>query len=99
MKICRFNGGRLGVVRDGLVHDVTSVLDLLPAQRYPFPQKDLLVEALPQLRGPITRAMSGAQTHALDTVCFDTPVANPGKIIGAPINYQDILRSPRRTRT
>ncbi len=49
MKICRFNGGRLGVVQDGLVHDVSSVLDRLPAQRYPLPQKDLLIEALPRI--------------------------------------------------
>lgn len=91
MKICRFNGGRLGVVRDGLVHDVTSVLERLPAQRYPLPQKDLLIEALSSLREPMLRAMQGAQCHALETVSFDSPVANPGKIIGAPINYQDHL--------
>jgi 2-keto-4-pentenoate hydratase/2-oxohepta-3-ene-1,7-dioic acid hydratase in catechol pathway len=89
MKICRFNGGRLGVVHEGLVHDVTSVLDLLPAQRYPLPQKDLLIESLAQLREPMLRAMPGAQRHAVDTVSFDAPVANPGKIIGAPINYQE----------
>lgn len=89
MKICRFNGGRLGVVQEDLVHDVTSVLDLLPAQRYPLPQKDLLIEGLAGLREPITRAMRVAQCHALDTVRLDSPVANPGKIIGAPINYQD----------
>ena len=91
MKICRFNGGRLGVVEGGLVHDVSSVLDRLPAQRYPLPQKDLLVEALPQLREPMRQAMRGAQTHAVGAVAFDSPVANPGKIIGAPINYQDHL--------
>ncbi|MEO7938271.1 MAG: fumarylacetoacetate hydrolase family protein, partial [Burkholderiaceae bacterium] len=89
MKVCRFNGGRLGVVQDNWVMDVTSVLDLLPAQRYPLPQKDLLIEALPGLRGPIMRAMEGARRHAIDAVRFDSPVANPGKIIGAPINYQD----------
>lgn len=89
MKICRFNGGRLGVVDNSLVYDVTSVLDLLPAQRYPLPQKDLLIEALPRLRPQLLKAMAGAQRHAADTVRFDTPVANPGKIIGAPINYQD----------
>jgi len=89
MKLCRFNGGRLGVVQSGLVHDVTRVLDRLPAQRYPLPQKDLLIEALPGLREPIAQAMRGAQTHALETVSFDSPVANPGKVIGAPINYQE----------
>lgn len=88
MKICRFNGDRLGVVRDGEVFDVSSVLELLPAQRYPLPQKDLLIEALPRLRGPLLQAMHGARRHALAEVRFASPVANPGKIIGAPINYQ-----------
>lgn len=91
MKICRFNGGRLGVVLHDEVLDVSAVLDLLPAQRYPLPQKDLLIEALPRLRGPIAQAMAQAQRHALAAVQFDAPLANPGKIIGAPINYQDHL--------
>ena len=87
MRICRFNGGRLGVVREGRVHDVTRVLDQLPPQRYPLPQWDVLVEALPLLRGAMAQAVHGAPSHAIDTVRFDSPVANPGKIIGAPINY------------
>ena len=88
MKICRFNAGRLGVVQDGTVYDVTAVLDLLPAQRYPLPHKDLLVEALPRLREPLQQALHGAQRYAVADVCLQSPVANPGKIIGAPINYQ-----------
>jgi 2-keto-4-pentenoate hydratase/2-oxohepta-3-ene-1,7-dioic acid hydratase in catechol pathway len=88
MRICRFNGGRLGVVREGRVYDVSPVLDQLPPQRYPLPQWDLLVEALPRLRGPMAQAVQGAPSHAIEAVRFDSPVANPGKIIGAPINYQ-----------
>ena len=88
MKICRFNGGRLGVVQDEFVHDVTQVLDLLPAQRYPLPQMDLLVASLASLRAPLRDAMDGAKRHAVADVKFDAPIANPGKIIGAPINYQ-----------
>jgi 2-keto-4-pentenoate hydratase/2-oxohepta-3-ene-1,7-dioic acid hydratase in catechol pathway len=88
MKICRFNGDRLGIVQDGEVYDVTSVLDLLPAQRYPLPRHDLFIEALPQLLAPLRQAMQGARRHALADVRFASPVANPGKVIGAPINYQ-----------
>lgn len=88
MKICRFNGGRLGVVQDDQVYDVTQVLELLPAQRYPLPQHDLLVAFLPSLLSPLRDAMAGAVRHAVSAVRFDAPVANPGKIIGAPINYQ-----------
>ena len=50
MKICRFDGDRLGVVQDGEVFDVTRVLDLLPVQRYPLPRHDLFIEALPLRR-------------------------------------------------
>ena len=88
MRICRFNGGRLGVVQDDVVHDVTQVLDLLPAQRYPLPQMDLMIASLARLRAPLRDAMDGAKRHAVADVKFDAPVANPGKIIGAPINYQ-----------
>lgn len=45
MRICRFNRDRLGNVRDGEVFDLTGVVDLLPAQRYPLSQKDLLIES------------------------------------------------------
>ncbi|MEO8858953.1 MAG: fumarylacetoacetate hydrolase family protein [Burkholderiaceae bacterium] len=95
MKICRFNQGRLGVVHDGAVWDVSSVLDLLPAQRYPLPQHDLLVEALPRLKEPIAQAMKGAQRFEIAQVHFESPVANPGKIIGAPINYQSHLEESK----
>lgn len=64
------------------------MLKLIPPQSYPLPQKDLLVEALSQLRGAIeTEARKGA-SHAVRDVKFESPVANPGKIIGAPINYK-----------
>lgn len=88
MKICRFNGDRLGIVEDGAVWDVTAVLDLLPVQRYPLPRHDLLIAALPQLRQNLQQARQGARRLALEDVRFAAPVANPGKIIGAPINYE-----------
>ncbi|MEO6625907.1 MAG: fumarylacetoacetate hydrolase family protein, partial [Burkholderiaceae bacterium] len=37
---------------------------------------------------PLRDAMAGATCHRVADVRFDAPVANPGKIIGAPINYQ-----------
>jgi 2-keto-4-pentenoate hydratase/2-oxohepta-3-ene-1,7-dioic acid hydratase in catechol pathway len=88
MRICRFNGGRLGLVQGDKVIDVTPVLGLIPAQNYPLPQKDLLIEALPQLRSAIGAEAKKGASHAITSVKFDSPVANPGKIIGAPINYK-----------
>ena len=40
MRICRFNDNRVGVVRDGGIHDVTDALGTLPAWRYPLPRFD-----------------------------------------------------------
>jgi 2-keto-4-pentenoate hydratase/2-oxohepta-3-ene-1,7-dioic acid hydratase in catechol pathway len=88
MRICRFNGGRLGLVQGDQVIDVTPVLALIAPQNYPLPQKDLLIEALPQLRGAIELEAKKGASYALASVRFETPVANPGKIIGAPINYK-----------
>lgn len=88
MRICRFNGGRLGLVKGDRVIDVTPVLGLIAAQHYPLPQKDLLIEALPRLRGAIEAEAGKGAVHALSSVKFQSPVANPGKIIGAPINYK-----------
>ena len=88
MKICRFNGDRLGVVEGTEVLDVTDVLGQLPMQRYPLPMHDLFIAALPQLLAPIRQAMQGATRYRLADVRLLSPIANPGKIIGAPINYQ-----------
>jgi 2,4-diketo-3-deoxy-L-fuconate hydrolase len=88
VRICRFNGGRLGLVKGDQVIDITPVLALIAPQSYPLPQKDLLIEALPQLRGAIELEAKKGASHALASIHFETPVANPGKIIGAPINYK-----------
>lgn len=88
MKLCRFNDGLLGVVRGDQVVDVTAVLGLLAPQRYPLPSHDLLIAALPQLRDAIEAHAARGDRYPLAGVKFLSPVANPGKIIGAPINYQ-----------
>ena len=88
MRICRFNGDRLGLVKGDQVIDVTPVLGLIAPHSYPFPKKDLLIEGLPRMRGAIEAEAGKGAVHALSSVRFESPVANPGKIIGAPINYK-----------
>ena len=60
MKLCFFDDDRLGVVRDGAVRDVTSVLDRLPARRPPYPRHDALVAALPALMPALREAADAA---------------------------------------
>ncbi len=87
MRICRFNDNRLGLVRDGMVADVTSVLDLLPEVRWPAPKGDLMIANLDKLRPAIEKAAATARAVPVASVRLNSPVANPTKIIAAPGNY------------
>ncbi len=87
MKLCRFNGGRLGVVRDGVVIDISPLLEQIPVQRYPLPRHDLLIAHLPVLLPQVEAVAAVGERFDAASVSYDSPVANPGKIIGAPINY------------
>lgn len=87
MKLCRFNDGRLGIVEGDVVRDVTEALAALPAHRYPFPAFDAMVAALGDVRAAAA-ALTGAPTLPLDTVTLISPIANPGKLVAAPVNYQ-----------
>ena len=88
MKYCRYDDNRIGVVRDDKVHDVTPVVDRLPAHRYPFPIGDALVANLDSLRGEMERLADAAEGVPVSSVTFRSPVANPTKVIGVPVNYQ-----------
>jgi 2-keto-4-pentenoate hydratase/2-oxohepta-3-ene-1,7-dioic acid hydratase in catechol pathway len=83
-----FNGTRLGIVDGDEVADCTYILDRLKVPRYPLPRHDLLIEALPSLRAELAAALVNAPRIPLDQVSLESPVANPGKLIAAPVNYQ-----------
>jgi 2,4-didehydro-3-deoxy-L-rhamnonate hydrolase len=89
--LCQFDEHRLGLVKDGLVRDVTAVLDALPSRRYPFPPGDALIASLPALRAHILAAAPKVPAVPLSQVRLLSPVANPGKVMGAPVNYQKHL--------
>jgi 2,4-didehydro-3-deoxy-L-rhamnonate hydrolase len=92
MLLCRFNENRLGVVQGQCIRDVTAALDCLPNYRYPLPSCDPLVEHLDTLTVRIQTLLGSAPTVAVESVTLLSPIANPGKIIGAPVNYQDHLQ-------
>jgi 2-keto-4-pentenoate hydratase/2-oxohepta-3-ene-1,7-dioic acid hydratase in catechol pathway len=91
MRICLFDENRLGLVENESVRDVSSVLEKLPSRRYPFPQGDPFIAALPSLRGAITATARSAPEKKLSAVRLLSPVANPSKVMGAPVNYQKHL--------
>lgn len=95
MKLCRFDGTRFGVVTDAGIHDVTGAVLDLPACGYPYPSHDLLIANLPRLRDAMLRLAEASPAMPHGSVAFDAPVANPGKLVGAPVNYVKHLEEVR----
>jgi 2,4-diketo-3-deoxy-L-fuconate hydrolase len=99
MRLCRFNDDRLGLVRGDEVLDVTAALAALPAHRYPLPRHDPLIAHLADLRAPVAAAAERTQAIPLASVALLSPVANPGKIVAAPVNYKKHLEEARADAT
>lgn len=95
MRICRFNKDRLGVVEGGAVFDVTAALDVLTASRYPLPSFDPFIANLEQVRQRIGELLPSAARLALEDVQLLSPIANPGKLVAAPVNYTKHLEEAR----
>ena len=95
MRLCRFGDNRLGLVRGDGVADVTAALEALPAHRYPLPRHDPLIAHLSELRAGIVAAAERARPIPLATIDLLGPIANPGKIVAAPVNYKKHLEEAR----
>jgi len=95
MRLCRFGDGALGLVDGANVRDVTSALDVLPSHRYPFPSHDVLIANLESVVERVRAISAGAPVRPLADVTLLSPVANPGKILCAPVNYQKHLDEVR----
>lgn len=95
MKLCRFNDDRLGLVQGDQVRDVTAALAVLPSCRYPLPRQDLLVTHLPAVQREVLALAPSAPCLPLAGLTLLSPVANPGKIMAAPVNYQLHLEEAR----
>jgi 2-keto-4-pentenoate hydratase/2-oxohepta-3-ene-1,7-dioic acid hydratase in catechol pathway len=88
MRLCRFDENRLGLVLGEEIRDVTQALDVLPAVRWPLPRGDLMIASLAALRARIEAIAGTAPVVARSAIRLLSPVANPRKIIAAPVNYQ-----------
>ena len=96
MRLCRFGENRLGVVDPSTplgaggdqVRDVTAALDELPAYRYPLPPGDMLMANLEKVSARARALAKDAPATPADRLQLLSPVANPSKIIGAPMNYR-----------
>ena len=86
MKLCRYDDDRLGLIEGDSIRDVTRALGALPSARYPLPRHDLLIAHL-NLVAEAAKTIDGP-TRPLSDVRLLSPVANPGKLVAAPVNYQ-----------
>ena len=95
MKFCRFDDERLGLVDGNSVRDVSAALDVLPRCSYPLPQHDIFIANLEAVTTRARAVAKDARALPLESVTLLSPVANPGKIIAAPVNYQKHLTEVR----
>lgn len=95
MKLARFDDQRLGVVLGDEIADVTGVLEHLPTRRWPFPPGDDLIAHLDVLRPAIEAALPAAPRLPLAGRRWLSPVANPGKVVAAPVNYRKHIEESR----
>jgi 2-keto-4-pentenoate hydratase/2-oxohepta-3-ene-1,7-dioic acid hydratase in catechol pathway len=91
MKLCRYDDDRVGLVIDGFIHDVTAVLDRLPVWRHPLPRHDPLIANLARLAAAMQETAQSQPPIPVERVKLLSPVANPGKLIAAPVNYRKHL--------
>ena len=88
MKLCMFNENRFGLVEDTKVYDISSILEKLQKNTYPFSTYDLLIDSLDSLKAKILMAKKDALIYEIKDIALLSPVLNPSKIIAAPVNYQ-----------
>jgi len=89
VKICRYDDDRLGIVEGDEVLDVTRALEVIPEQRWPLAQGDPFILHFRKVLAAARKLAPRAKRKKLAKARLLAPVPNPGKIIGAPINYND----------
>lgn len=95
MRLCRFGENRLGLVENTGIRDVTPALEALPSYSYPFPRFDVMIANLDKVRSRVQEIAGNAPKLEREGLRLLSPVANPSKVIGAPVNYQKHLDEAR----
>lgn len=89
MKLCIFNSDRIGIVTGESVVDVTDAFEGFVVPKWPYPKYDWLIHHFPAVRESVEKSLASRASIPLNEISLKASVANPGKIIGAPINYRD----------
>jgi 2-keto-4-pentenoate hydratase/2-oxohepta-3-ene-1,7-dioic acid hydratase in catechol pathway len=87
MRICRFNGNRLGLVEADTIWDISEHLSALPTQTWPLAFGDPLIANLESVMSRVRSGRRGDRFSVSD-VQLNSPVAWPPKVVAAPANYR-----------
>jgi 2-keto-4-pentenoate hydratase/2-oxohepta-3-ene-1,7-dioic acid hydratase in catechol pathway len=87
VKLARYNEGRLGVVRDGSIYDVTELAQRIVAAN-PVRHGDGVIANLDAIRKAIDAASLDRPACSVNDAVLLSPVQYPTKLIAAPVNYQ-----------
>ena len=96
MKICRFDSDRFGLVEGNEVLDVSEALSAIPAQKWPYRHGDALIANFAAVLERAKSLAAHAPRRKLSELKLLPPVANPSKIVNAPINYQAHIDEAKR---
>lgn len=88
MRICRFGDDRLGVITDGLVHDVSALQTQIRTAAPYTMMGDAVIKALPQWRDRLSAEAARVPGVPLSSIKLLAPVARPSKVMAAPSNYK-----------
>lgn len=88
MKITRFNRGRIGVVIDDRIYDVSDACGVSP-QEWPPVGMVRVIADWTALRPKIDAAVAAGTPLALARVTLQTPNPWPNKLLALPANFQD----------
>lgn len=85
MKLVRFNGGRIGLLRDDKVYDATEVVGVDP-NAWPPTGMVQLIANFEMLRPELEGALKG-EGKPIGAVLLDPPLVWPHKLLAYPVNY------------
>ena len=87
MRLVIFDDLRMGILKDGQVHDVSDVVGAR-ADEWPPVFWVRAVANFGQLRPKIEAAVAKGKGRPLESVRLRAPVLYPSKVIAAPVNYK-----------
>jgi 2-keto-4-pentenoate hydratase/2-oxohepta-3-ene-1,7-dioic acid hydratase in catechol pathway len=86
MRLARFDGGRIGVIRDDSIYDVTEAAGVDPKAWPPVGMVQLIAD-FESRRGAFAAA-AGGEGVPLASVEIETPIPWPNKVVAFPANYE-----------